>query len=137
MKKGSYTIYAEESVKVFACDDEGILYALSSILQLVNTINGELSVQRFKIADYPEKSYRAVMVDLGRQWHPFDKLLKYVDMCFLYKIKYLHLHFMDDQLYPLPSKVYPKLSTEGIHYSFEEIDYLNTYAKKEGRYCYS
>ena len=30
-----------------------------------------------------------MMIDLGRQWHPFSKLLKYIDLCFLYKIKYL------------------------------------------------
>ena len=132
MCPGSYAIYADENVRLVASDDEGILYAMASVLQLINVNNGEAMIQKFEITDYPEKSYRAVMVDLGRQWHPFDKLLKYVDMCFLYKIKYLHLHFMDDQLYTLPSKVYPKLSSDGKHYSFEEIAYLNSYAKLKG-----
>jgi hexosaminidase len=72
------------------------------------------------------------MVDLARQWHPFNTLYFYVDLCALYKIKYLHLHFVDTQSYTLPSRKFPKMPTAGCHYSFEEIKILCDYAEMRG-----
>ena len=132
LKKASYVIKSDGAIRLYASDDEGILYALSSVMQLVRIEKGNVTVQKFEIEDYPEKEYRAFMVDMGRLWHPFDKLLKFVDICFLYKIKYLHLHFIDTGVYSLPSKAFPKLPTEGEHYTFEQIEYLNQYAKDKG-----
>lgn len=132
LKPGAYRIKSDADVSIYASDSEGILYGLSSLIQLVSDRKGEIMIQRFEIEDYPDKDYRAFMVDLGRLWHPFDKLLKFVDICFLYKIKYLHLHFIDTSVYSLPSKVLPKLPTEGEHYSFDQIAFLNEYAQKRG-----
>ncbi len=131
LPRGKYTIDSGEVIKVYASEDEGILYALSSLIQLIDMTDGPETGDYF-IEDYPEKSYRSMMIDLGRQWHPFSKLLKYVDLCFLYKIKFLNIHFADTNLYTLPSKVFPKLSSKGKHYSFSEIETLNTYAKERG-----
>ncbi len=129
VKKGTYKIIADGSVKIYASDDEGILYGLASAIQLPDK---EGKIQKLYIEDYPDKKHRAFMADLAREWHPFDKLLKYVDMCFISKIKYLQLHFADTERYTLPSKVLPKLTTEGESYTFEEIEYLNKYAKDRG-----
>lgn len=132
VNKGAYKIDTRENIKIHAADDEGILYGLSSLIQLINKENDAFSIQKFIIEDYPDKDYRAFMVDLGREWHPFDKLLRFVDVCFLIKIKYLHLHFIDNKIYSLPSKVFPKLPSDGKHYSFEQIHILNEYAKTRG-----
>lgn len=125
-----YVIECDEKITVYASSVQGLLYALASVLQLLNVKNGIISCSKLRIEDYPEKDFRGLMVDLGILWHPFDKLLRFVDLCFLYKIKYLHLHFVDLNLYTLPSKSFPKLPTEGKSYSFEEIRFLNDYAKK-------
>ena len=69
------------------------------------------------------------MVDLARQWHPFEELFAYVDLCWLYKIKFLHLHFVDTQSYTLPSAVLPGISTPGRHYTPEQIAELRAYAR--------
>jgi len=132
MHENAYTIESKGSVTASASSNDGILYALSSLMQIFTVKDGEISLEELSIHDYPEKDYRAVMVDLGRHWHPFNKLLKFVDICFMYKIKYLNLHFVDNNLYTLPSKKYPKLPSEGKHYTFEEIKELNEYAKKRG-----
>lgn len=132
LKQGEYQIEAENMIRIKAADSEGVLYALASLLQLIQVENGHIIVAQTKIFDYPEKDYRALMVDLGRFWHPFDKLLKLVDICFFYKIKYLNLHFIDVKLYTLPSKKFPKLPTPNKHYSFEQIEYLRKYASDRG-----
>lgn len=129
---GSYKLDAADTIRAYAPDEEGALYALASLLQLTEYKDGQIGICKLHIEDYADKGYRSLMVDLGRQWHPFDKLLKFVDICFYYKIKHLHLHFIDNLLYTLPSKVLPKLSTPGKHYSFEQIAELNAYAKERG-----
>lgn len=129
---GSYVIEADENIKAYAADEEGILYALASLLQLTEYKDEKIGICKLHIEDYADKGYRSLMVDLGREWHPFDKLLKFVDICFFFKIKHLHLHFIDGKLYTLPSRVLPKLSTPGKHYTFEQIAELNAYAKERG-----
>ncbi len=132
IQAGHYILDSSEGLKLKASDDEGINCALASALQLIEHKDGELFVPRVHIEDYPDKDYRGFMLDLGRKWHTFDKLLKYVDLCFLYKIKYFNVHFTDTNLYTLPSNAFPELPKKNMHYTFEQIEYLNEYAKNRG-----
>lgn len=133
LEKEAYRIECEsEEVKVYAGDKSGANYALSTLLQLSEIRDGKLIFPNVKISDKPDCEYRSLMVDLARKWHEFDILLKYIDMCYFYKVKYLHLHFMDNEGYTLPSKVFPKLPTDGRHYSAEQIKMLNEYAYLHG-----
>ena len=132
LEAGSYVLDVKDVVRAYAADDEGILYALASLLQLGEYKNDQIELPVLHIEDYADKGYRSLMVDLGREWHPFDKLLKFVDICFFYKIKHLHLHFIDNLLYTLPSRVLPNLPTAGKHYTFEQIAELNAYSKERG-----
>ena len=133
LASGEYRIEADENgARAFAADSEGISYALSTLLQLASYDGGAIQLPKVKIFDKPDCGYRTFMVDLARQWHSFDTLLGYVDLCYLYKIKYLHLHFIDTQSYTLPSDKFPKMPTDGRHYSFEEIEKLNAYAASRG-----
>ena len=129
---GHYVVDSREGVKAYAPDTEGILYALATLLQLFLYENNKLQIPAVHIEDHADKDYRSLMVDLSRQWHPFPQLLKFVDICFYFKIKYLHLHFIDGLRYTLPSRVLPNLPTENEFYSFEQIARLNAYAKARG-----
>lgn len=128
----SYTIDSEGIIRVCAADKEGVLYGLASLIQLIEVKSGRIEIPILHIEDYPDKEYRAFMVDLGREWHPYTKLMKYVDLCFLYKVKYLHLHFVDSKLYTLPSKTFPKLALPHKSYTHEQMEILNDYAKERG-----
>ncbi|MHB1150702.1 MAG: family 20 glycosylhydrolase [Eubacteriales bacterium] len=129
MKKEHYQLDVTEGVKLYACDISGIGYALSTLLQIISVENGKIVVPATVINDYPDCSFRTLMVDLARQWHTFENILDYVDLCFLYKANYLHLHFIDSQSYTLPSRIFPKLPTDGRHYTREQIAQLVAYAK--------
>lgn len=122
----------ENGVRLFASGLDGASYAFATLLQLMKAADKALSLPKVTISDRPECPYRSVMVDLAREWHPFDTLFAYVDLCYMYKIKYLHLHFIDTQSYTLPSDRFPKLPTEGRHYTREEIAALNSYAYTRG-----
>lgn len=130
---GEYRLTSSDSgATITASDDEGARYAVATLMQLVSVDDGALLMPKAEIADRPDCGYRAFMLDLARKWHPFAALLGYVDLCALYKIKYLHLHFVDSQSYTLPSIAFPKMPTEGRHYSYAEIDELNRYAASRG-----
>lgn len=132
LKDDEYKIEIDDKVTAFASTDNGILYAIASLLQIVTPLDNGMQFEKGKICDYPDKDYRALMIDLAREWHPFYTLLNYVDVCYLLKLKYLHLHFIDNQSYTLPSKAFPKLSTKERYYTFEQIAELCDYAKARG-----
>ncbi len=127
----AYELDSTDRLVIRAATREGVLYGLASALQLVQYHGEELSVQALKICDWPEKEFRSFMIDVGSVWHPFDKMLKYVDLCFMYKINILHLHIADNERYSLPSKAFPKLPSKR-HYTAEQIAELNRYAKARG-----
>ncbi len=129
----AYTLDSTNGALVLSASArEGLHYALASALLLLRCREDTLSVQSLTVTDYPEKDYRAFMIDAGHVWQPFDKMLKYVDLCYLYKIRYLHLHIADEQLYVLPSKAFPKLNEKGKCYTREQVDTLNRYAEARG-----
>ena len=133
MQPGEYALRVEVArVVLSAADEQGMQYALATLGQLLTVQDGRVSLPMCEIRDMPDCAHRCVMIDLARNWHPFDYLLSYVDLCWFYKISRLHLHFTDDQSYTLQSALYPKLATEGRSYSPEDIAYLNKYAAERG-----
>ena len=129
LSTGEYKIETSKNgIKVSASDEDGLTYALATLHQILNYKDGTLTVPAYTIKDKPDSSYRALMIDLARQWHPFNTLKDYIDLCYLYKIKFIHLHFTDNESYTLPSDEFPLLPTEGRSYTKEEIESLNKYA---------
>ena len=124
-----YILDIDQRVVLRAGDHHGCLYGLASVLQLVNK---KQQWEKVHIEDYPDKEYRGFMLDLARHWHPYRQLQHYVNLCFFFKIKYLHLHLMDDEGYTLPSKVYPNLPTKGKSYTFEQIEEFRALAASRG-----
>lgn len=55
-----------------------------------------------------------------------------MDLCFVYRINRLQLHFTDDQSFTFPTDAYPKLRTENRCYSKEELRALDAYAASRG-----
>ena len=130
----AYVLTVDASgVTIEASGEAGWQNGVSTLVQLMSPVGGSrFSVPEGVIEDAPDCSWRAVMIDLARDWHPFPFLLEYVDMCRFYKIRTLHLHFTDDQSYTLPSRAFPKLSTEGRSYTEKEIRRLCAYARLRG-----
>jgi len=127
-----YLDCTQTGIILSASSDEGMFYALASLTQILDVSENGIICPEVHIEDYPDKEYRSIMIDLGRYWHPACTLYKYIDTCYMYKVKYLHLHFCDNLLYTIPSKAFPKLNKPGKFYSEDDIKALNEYAKKRG-----
>lgn len=123
---------SEEGVILSASDEHGISFAAATALQCLTKGTDGLVCPNGRIEDRPDKEYRALMVDLSSVWHPLRTLLRYVDVCYMMKIKYLHLHFIDMARYTLPSKAFPLIGGGKEQYTEEEIAELNEYALARG-----
>lgn len=131
IKAGAYRIDTRDGVSLFASNEDGLLYAFATLIQAAEIKDGRLTVERALIEDRADKEYRSLMVDLAREWHPADTVLQYIDLCFMLKIKHLHLHFIDNERYTLPSKAFPKLN-EADSYTYLEIEKMRERAKTRG-----
>ena len=128
----AYRIDSRDGIVLSASSKEGMLYAVSSLILAINQKNDGFTLEKALIEDYPDKDYRALMVDLAREWHPAHTIHKYIDLCFILKIKYLHLHFIDDQRYTLPSKAFPNITNGNRSYSYSELEAFRHHANEKG-----
>lgn len=131
LKAGSYRLDTREGITLFASDSDGILYAIATLIQAAEIKDGNIIVECALIEDHPDKQFRALMVDLAREWHPAYTVLQYIDLCFILKIKYLHLHFIDNERYTVPSRAFPKLN-EADSYTYAEIEAMRERAAARG-----
>ena len=109
----------------------------ATLLQALRDEAGALVCPRVAIDDTPAVGIRALALDLARQDHSLESLMQAVDLCRLYKVNYLHLHFNDDQAYTFPSTAYPLLNsvTAGrgrLVYTLADMQALEAYAVARG-----
>lgn len=130
---GEYKLkISDGKVMLSASDEEGAHYGLATLLQLCRTYEGKLLLDCVTVTDAPDCKYRGLLIDCARSLHPVAQMKQYIDMCWLYKIKYLHIHFTDDESWALPSRVFDKLPTAGRSFTFDEIAELRRYAGENG-----
>jgi len=67
------------------------------------------------VVDAPRLAYRAIMVDVARNF--LDKLFVFrlLDVMAIYKLNVLHLHLSDDQGWRLQVPALPELTSVSIH----------------------
>lgn len=119
-------------VTVRAADEEAFAHAVSALLLSLEADGEGFCLPSLRIEDAPEGRWRGLMIDLARKWHPIKYLYDAVDLCFVYRINRLQLHFTDDQSFTFPTDAYPKLRTENRCYSKEELRALDAYAASRG-----
>jgi hexosaminidase len=119
------------------CLIEGVDYqatalATATLLQCLEGIGPALSYPPLNIEDKPGSTYRALMLDIAREWHPAESLRDLIDLCQFYKVPYFHLHITDDQGYRLPSKAFPGLPSTKGSYTEQELRDLVAYGDTRG-----
>ncbi len=134
VKSGAYVYEAsDDGVSVRASDDEGLCYGIATVAQVLNgTKEGTFTTQKVHIEDFSDKPYRAVMLDLVSRWHPVSAVLKLMDVCFMVKVPFVHMHLIDNEACRIPSKAFPDLATPKYSYSYDDIKTMREYANARG-----
>ena len=132
LKTEEYQINIDKSVIVSGGSYKSISSAMTSMLHLIEKKDDYTLFPMVEIKDYPDATFRGLLIDLARRWHSINTLKKLVDMSAFYKLNYMQLHLTDDQSFTFPSKAYPKLATKDRHYTKEELVDLVNYAELRG-----
>ncbi len=138
---GAHTIAIDQQAIVTGFDYRATAEGSSTILQLLGTAKGGLRLPKVTIKDWPHADYCGVMLDVARQDHPVAAIKKVVQLCRLYKARYLQLHLTDDQGWTFPSTKYPQLGSKnhaahgGVAprvYKLDELKELVAYSDARG-----
>jgi len=124
-----YRLHAGDGITIRANTERGLFWGTRTALQLVEG-GPDSAVPFIEIVDRPAYAYRAVMVDVARQFHSLEFHKWMIRKLARYKLNVYHIHFTDDQSWTLPSEAFPDLPTKERHYTKDEIKELVEYAAK-------
>ncbi len=138
---GAHRLTVGDRAVVEGFDYRAVAEGSATLLQALGQSDGQVSLPRLTVHDWPHADYCGQLVDVARQDHPVAWLRKMVQVCRFYKVRYLHLHLTDDQGWTFPSTKYPRLGTKnyGAHggaapkvYTLDELKELVAYADARG-----
>ncbi|XTZ37268.1 beta-N-acetylhexosaminidase [Salmonella enterica] len=102
---------AQEAV-VTGYDRAGVFYGLQSILSLVPT-QGEMKIATLEAKDAPRFDYRGIQLDVGRNFHSKEAVLRLLDQMSAYKLNKFHFHLSDDEGWRIEIPGLPELTDIG------------------------
>lgn len=159
--EGYELLVTKKSVVVKASDENGVIYAIETIKQLLPTdIYGKEQAKDVKysipcvdIKDAPRFAYRGMLLDCARHYFSVQEIKRFLDMLAVHKMNRFHWHLTDDQGWRIEIKKLPRLkeisayrngtiikkdwdSNDGIRYGYcysqEEIKEIVNYASSLG-----
>lgn len=130
-----YTLSVEtDRIQVHAGSGLGVLHALATLRQLLQTHAGGWALQATTIEDHPRFAWRGLMVDTARHFMTVDTLKRQIDAMEQVKLNVLHLHLSDNEGFRVQSLKFPKLNVDahGQFYSQAQVRDLVAYAAERG-----
>ena len=93
--KEGYGITIENGkIMIDAADRIGALYATRTLLQM-----GETDLQNGYIRDFPSNEHRGFMIDTGRKFIPYERIMDILETMAYYKLNDLQLHLNDNYIF--------------------------------------
>ncbi|MBS1204253.1 MAG: beta-N-acetylhexosaminidase [Proteobacteria bacterium] len=104
-------IGANEAV-ITGFDQAGVFYGLQSLLSLIPS-SGQQKIAQIEAKDAPRFDYRAIQLDVGRNFHSKDAVLRLLDQMSAYKLNKFHFHLTDDEGWRIEIPGLPELTNIG------------------------
>ncbi|KAL4222217.1 hypothetical protein ACF0H5_018255 [Mactra antiquata] len=118
MDEEEYSIKFDSTAKrvtIFSKGNKGAFYATQTLCMILR--NSKMSKPEvypdLLIKDKPRFSYRGLMLDVARNFHSKETVLKLLDVMSMYKMNKLHLHLSDDEGWRLEIPGFPELTKYG------------------------
>ncbi len=110
---GGYTLnIGKDKAEVVGYDQNGVFYGLQSILSLIPA-DGSLKVATLQASDAPRFPYRAVFLDVARNFHSKAVVLRLLDQMAAWKLNVFHFHLSDDEGWRIEIPGLPELTEIG------------------------
>ena len=108
----------QDGVVLSASTGAGMFYGIQSLQTLLPTgallkKSGSVSLPGVVVNDAPRFGYRALMLDVARNFQPKSEVLKVLDLMALYKLNTLHFHFSEDEGWRVEMPSLPELTAVG------------------------
>ncbi|MEB8344733.1 family 20 glycosylhydrolase [Flavobacteriaceae bacterium KMM 6898] len=137
LSSNAYLVNVGEKISLEASSFASLTNAVATLVQLIKLDNEGSYVPNVAIKDSSDLEFRSVMLDLARFWHPTETIKETIDLLWLYKIPYLHLHLSDNNRFTFPLEDFPeinKVNSNGDreYYTKEELNDLVEYAQDRG-----
>ena len=115
---GSYSLtVTDKNITIVGVDGNGVFNGLQSLASLVTV--GESRIPMIEVADEPHFAFRGMLVDVARNFHSKEFILKLLDQMAAYKLNKLHLHLGDDEGWRLAIPSLPELTDIGAKRCFD------------------
>ena len=96
---GSSSVESGVSLTITTTTLTGLYNSIGSIVQVVTS--PATTTLPLHITDYPDYSWRGVMIDVARHYIPLPSLLRVIDGMLITRLNTLHLHLTDAQSFPV------------------------------------
>ncbi len=122
---------SETGIELTGKDEAGIFYGLQSLVGLIDPIhiNGQnkpIKIRQCEIIDEPRFSYRGVHLDVARNFHSKETVIKLLELMSQYKLNKFHFHITDDEGWRIEIPDLPELTDVGSKrgHTTDELDNL-------------
>ncbi|WP_224746216.1 family 20 glycosylhydrolase [Mucilaginibacter glaciei] len=107
-----------EAMTISASTPAGLFYGIQSFKTAISGDYWEkpqasIAVPCLDVTDEPRFPYRAVMLDVARNFQSKQQVLKLINLMAVYKLNTLHLHLTDDEGWRLEIQSLPELTAIG------------------------
>lgn len=110
---GAYDLkIGSEGASVVGYDQAGVFYGLQSILSLVPAENRK-TIAQLDAKDAPRFEYRGMFLDVGRNFHSKQAVLRLLEQMSAYKMNKFHFHLSDDEGWRIEIPGLPELTDVG------------------------
>ncbi|MHC0439276.1 family 20 glycosylhydrolase [Flavobacterium sp. 3-210] len=112
----SYKISISSKKIIVTGSEEGLFYAVQSLLQLLPnkpSDKKEIKLPCISVEDAPRYAYRGLHLDVCRHFFSVDAIKDFIAQMSSYKLNNFHWHLTDDQGWRIEIKKYPKLTEVG------------------------
>ena len=132
------TVSGKRKITAAASSDNGLLYALQTLRQIITHRENKIVVPSCRINDEPAFSWRAFMLDESRHFQGMETVKKLLDEMSYLKMNTFHWHLVDDTGWRIEIKKYPGLTTVGSRrdFSYREFTLEQWDEKFPGRKMY-
>lgn len=125
----------QNGIQVSASTRAGIFYGIQSLISLLpaTALAGKaesITLPGLVVNDAPRFGYRALMMDMARNFQPKSEVLKVLDVMALYKMNTFHFHFSEDEGWRVEMPSLPELTEVGAkraHTTTEKNNLIPSY----------
>lgn len=110
---GAYQLnVGQKGAMVTGFDQAGVFYGLQSILSLLPS-DGSKKIATLDAKDAPRFQYRGIFLDVARNFHHKEAVLRLLDQMAAYKLNKFHFHLTDDEGWRIEIPGLPELTEVG------------------------